>query len=111
MKTFSELKDYADAQHLHMEILDEQPVFNVAADDDLTHYVIVLLGYYIPGAAGTHYDMEEREQYERREVWASILTASATQPMGARFAEMDADHVSWHELADMAESAALELMA
>ena len=111
LKTFDELSDYAAHEGLHLEILDEQPVFNVAADDDLDYYVVVLLGDYIPGAAGTRDDMEEGEGFERREVWVSILTVEATPPMGAKFAQLDTDHQSWHELADMAESAALELMA
>lgn len=112
-KTFTELERYAGDQGLHVEILDEQPVYDSALEEDRDCNAVVLLGDYIPGAAGTRDDMEEAEQYEHREVWVS-QPVEECGPMNtsreALFSRMDEAHQSWHELADLAQETALELI-
>lgn len=113
-RTFDGLTRYADAERMHIEIMDEQPVFSERLEEDIDHYVCVLMGEYLPGAAGTRNDMEEGEQFERREVWVS-QPVDECGPMGtpheALFIRLDPDHQSWHELADRAQGLALEMMA
>ena len=110
MKTFSELEAYASEHGMHVANLGEQPVWNAVADDDIDHFVCVLLGDYCPGMSATEYDMGEREMFERRDIWVSVLPVDATEPMGATFVQLDTDSQSWGELADMGEKESLELM-
>ncbi len=108
-RTFDDLTHYAGDEGLHVEMLDEQPVYDSQLEEDIDCYVVVLLGDHIPGVAGTQNDMEEAEQFERREVWVS-QPVEECGPMGAEFTLLDTNHQSWHELADLAQKTALELI-
>jgi hypothetical protein len=102
---FTALTALAAEKGLHLCNLDEQP----HGDDDEPHYVVVMLGDYVPPADGNRDDMPEKEGYEHREVWVSTLPVVDCRPMYTVFAELDTDHQGWHELADLAESETLEL--
>jgi hypothetical protein len=102
---FTALTALAAEKGLHLCNLDEQP----HGYDDEPHYVVVMLGDYVPPADGNRDDMPEPEGYEHREVWVSTLPVVDCRPMYTVFAELDTDHQGWHELADLAESETLEL--
>jgi len=105
--TFGDLTDLASKQGLHLHNLDEQPY----GEDDEPHYVVVLLGAYIPGAAGSRDDMEEGEQFEHREVWVSIVPVSECLPGQILTREIYPDDPCFDELADLAQREALEFVS